>query len=76
MANLTIEHKKNIGAGVKRNLPRTAFKKGNQPRTEFKKGHPKPKNACRFGKGENHWNWNGGKFKVRGYVFVQAKDHP
>lgn len=27
-------------------------------------------------RGENHWNWNGGKTLLSGYVYVKATDHP
>ena len=26
--------------------------------------------------GEKHWNWNGGKMLLSGYVYLKAVDHP
>lgn len=50
---LSTEWRQKISEGIKRNLPRTVYKKGQRPskETEFKKGE------CT---GKNHPNWNGG----------------
>ena len=68
--------------GTKKNLPRTAWKKGQHfsPQTEFKKGHI---STCGFKKGNipwnknkshlsgnKHWNWQGG---IRGVDYLERR---
>ena len=77
MANLSLEHRKKISEGVKKNLPSSAFKKGNHPKTEFKKGHLKSTLAYKFGKGRKHPKWKGGKYLNHGgYVLILKPKHP
>ncbi len=65
----TIEHRRKISNGVKKNLPKTAYKKGNitwctgKIRSEML--------------GNKHPNWRGGKSTRKdGYVFIYQPKHP
>ena len=68
------------------NTGKTHFKKESVPWNKgthiytgggFKKGSPKPKNAFKFGKRENHLMWRGGRFKNHnGYILILKPEHP
>ena len=53
------------------------FKKGDKPVCPFKKGHPYGR---RFKKGDTagdkHWNWKGGIWHAKGYIYIRMKNHP
>lgn len=88
--NLSKAHKKKISEGVKKHLPKTAFKKGqrawnkgrkspwakNNPQT-FRNGHipsHKGKKLPQF-QGKNSCHWKGGKVNRNGYIMIYQPRH-
>ncbi len=68
-AKHTEEHKNKIREGVKRNLPKTAYKKGNIPWTKGRVRHEML--------GEKHPLWKGGRTRHNfGYIYIHSPDHP